>query len=303
MKTKHIKVFIIILILTSCSLNKTTNETPVSKNIQANSEKPVKKTHHNYGGWYCPDNLNGFPPVDIEKWKEVPVVKNRLPNKEETQNGTSLIYIDSLEYPNAKPLDIELPKLARYYNQSSKKNELIIVIQAIKVLNDSIVGFRYLNGGNGSAWLTEVNFLNQEDINQLIPSKFVALNVNIDAPQDSIWKILTKPKYYKDLQPIFDRDNKFTNLLTRTSSINFKYPNAGILTAEYADDLFGNKYAQIDYELDDYQYVEKFLLLENQKNKTTELKIVCGPFQSDYETQKTILEHWIEKVKELSEKL
>jgi len=303
MKSKLIQIFILAISLTSCSLNKTTNEPPVSNNIEANSEKPVKKTHHNYGGWYCPDNLNGFPPVDIEKWKQVPVVKNRLPNKEETQNGTSLMYIDSLEYPNAKPLDIELPKLAQYYNQSSKKNELIIVIQAIKVLNDSIVGFRYLNGGNGSAWLTEVNFLNQEDINQLTPSRFVALNINIGAPHDSVWNVLTKPEYYKDLQPIFDRENKLTNLLTRTSSINFKYPESGNLTAEYADDLFGNKYAQIDYELNDYQYVEKFLLLENPKNKTTELKIVCGPYQSDYETQLLIIENWSNKVKELSEKL
>jgi hypothetical protein len=303
MKINHFKTLIIIFfaILTSCSLNKTTNETPKIE-TQINKEQQVEKKYHNYGGWYCPDNLNGFPAVNIENWNTVTVVKNRLPNQEETRNGASLIYVDTLEYPNAKPLDIELPKLARFYNESSKKEELVIVIQAINVLDDSIVGFRYLNGGNGSAWLNEVTFLNEADINKLTPAKFVTLSISIDATQDSIWKVLTKPEYYKTLQPIFDQDNKLTNLLTRTSSINFKYPEAGILTAEYADDLFGNKYAQIDYELDDYQYVEKFLLLENPKTKTTELKIICGPYQSDYKTQKIIIDTWAKKVKELSEK-
>jgi hypothetical protein len=298
MKVNHFKilVFFCFATLAACSQNKTNSTSNQTKNI-----KHKAKTYHNYGGWYCPDNLNGFPPVNIEDWNNVPVIKNRLPSKEETQNGSALIYIDTLDYPNAKPLPIDLPKLARYFNESSNKEELVIVIQAINVLNDSIVGFRYLNGGNGSAWLNEVKFLKDEEIKQLPPSKFVTISINIKAPQDSIWKVLTQPEYYKELQPIFDKEGLLSNLLTRTSTINFKYPNAGTITAEYADNLFGNKYAQIDYELDDYQYVEKFLLLEQPKTKTTELKIVCGPYQTDFKTQKAILEQWAEKVKSLSE--
>ena len=46
-----------------------------------------------------------------------------------------------------------MPKLARFYNIHSGKRELVIIIQALNISNDSIVGFRYLNGGNGSARL------------------------------------------------------------------------------------------------------------------------------------------------------
>ena len=56
-----------------------------------------KKTH-DYGNWYCPDNLNGFPAVDIKKWESVPVVNGRMATMEETQNGTSLIFIDNQKY-------------------------------------------------------------------------------------------------------------------------------------------------------------------------------------------------------------
>jgi len=66
-----------------------------------------------------------------------------------------------------------MPKLVRYYNEYSKREDLIIVIQAINVENDSIVGFRYLNGGNGSARLNEVRFLADNEIEMIPASRFV----------------------------------------------------------------------------------------------------------------------------------
>ena len=118
---------------------------------------------HKYGGWYCPDNLNGFPAVDINNWEDVPVINGRMPTQDETQTEASLIFIDIEKYPNAKPLDLKMPQLARFYNNHSRKEEIVIVIQAINVSNDSVVGFRYLNGGNGSARFNEVNFVDDND--------------------------------------------------------------------------------------------------------------------------------------------
>ena len=149
-----------ITILISCSQNKKT----INEDL---AEKPLEKVNstkqepHQYGGYYCPDNLGGFPAVDIDNWKSVPVVNGRMATKEETQNGTSLIFVDLEKYPDTKPLDIKMPKLARYYNKNSGKKEIIIVIQALKVSNDSVVGFRYLNGGNGSAYMDKVRFLSE----------------------------------------------------------------------------------------------------------------------------------------------
>jgi len=268
-----------------------------SKGAEISNQKneKIKAEPHRYGGWYCPDNLNGFPAVDINNWKSVPVVNGRMATKEETQNGTSLIFPDTLKYPNVKVLDITMPKLASFYNEYSKREDLIIVIQAINIDNDSIVGFRYLNGGNGSARLKEVKFLSDNEIEMIPASRFVSFTIKIKATQDIIWKVLTKPESTENLQSIFKKTD-----WRGASNINYLYPNTGTLTSSYSGKLFGNFYIQNDY--DHLQYNEKLLLLENEQTKSTELKIVCGPFGDDFKTQKSILNNWAQKVKELSEK-
>lgn len=280
----------------SCSQNNATINNPTNEKVTVQPEP------HHYGGWYCPDNLNGFPAVDINDWKDVPVVNGRMATQQETQNGTSLIYVDLEKYPNAKPLEIEMPKLARFYNEYSKKEEIIIVIQAIKVSNDSIVGFRYLNGGNGSAQLNDVAFLSENEIQNITPSRFVSHIIEINATQDEIWNVLTQPEYNKALQPIFDKENVLPSDWNKSSKVNFKYIHGGQITSAFAETLFGNQYIQIDFESDDNQYVEKFLLLENEQTKNTELQILCGPYSDDFENQKAVLNSWALKVKELSEK-
>jgi len=296
MKTKIINVLMVLCLIsfTACSQNKPTKEVEVQTKA-----KQIKTEPHTYGGWYCPDNLNGFPPVDIQNWENVPVVNGRMATKEETQNGTSLIFVDIEKYPNAKVLDIKLPKLANYYNEITKRNDLIIVIQAIHINNDSIVGFRYLNGGNGSARLNEIEFLSDTEIKKIPNSKFVTYSININSSQDKIWKVLTEKEYTAKLQPIFDKNNLLNKDWREVSNVNFHYNNDKILTSQFARKLYGNFYIQNDYK--SALYNEKFLLLENLISKNTELKIVCGPFEDDYENQKNILIEWASKVKELSE--
>lgn len=51
----------------------------------------VHVSPHNYGGWYCPDNLRGFPAEDIADWNNVPVVNGRMPTEAETRDGRSLM--------------------------------------------------------------------------------------------------------------------------------------------------------------------------------------------------------------------
>jgi len=257
---------------------------------------------HQYGGWFCPDNLYGFPAVDILDWSAVPVVNGRMPTQEEAQNGTSLIFVDSEKYPNAKPLDITMPKLAKYYNNYSKKEELIIVIQAISILKDSIVGFRYLNGGNGSARINDVTFLNDREIKDIAPSRFVTLNLQIEATKKDIWGVITNTEYSKTLQSIFDSSNDLREDWDLQSDVSFKYLDDDYITSAFAGELFGNQYIQRDYELGDYKYVEKFFLSEDESSNSTEFVIVCGPYRDDFEAQKFILKKWAQKVQELSEK-
>jgi len=283
-----------LILLFGCS-NAESQQTKESTNNK-------QETPHKYGGWYCPDNLNGFPAVDLKNWKNVPVVNGRLPTEVEARNGSSLMYVDIKEHPSAKAMDIKLPKLAKFYNEYSKKNEVVIVIQGLEIGSDSIVGFRYLNGGNGSAHFREVEFISENDAANISNAQFVSLTININAPDKKVWEVMIHPTYTPQLQAIFDKENVLNKDWKKTSNVNFNYANSSKLTGEYAELLFGNFYIQNDYLIKEVSYVEKFLLLRNEETKQTELKIVCGPYNQDFESQKAILNDWAEKIKTLSEK-
>lgn len=195
---------LIITIFSACGKNEKVAKNTVELNTKEVSSmmieapiKPANKKQHPYGAWSCPDNLRGFPPVNVQELDKVKVVANRLPTKEETQSGTSLIFIDEEKYPNAKPFDIGLPRIARHYSQYTKKNELVVVIQAIIIDKDTIVGFRYLNGGNGSAWYKEVSFVPENEISELGATPFVSLKKEINASSEKIWNTITSPTYAK----------------------------------------------------------------------------------------------------------
>lgn len=300
MKIKNLNLIVALSLCSSmaCSQNNTTDKMNTIETSDQNNESN-KSVPHQFGGWYCPDNLIGFPATDLNNWKNVPVVRDRMPTKEETQNGKSLIFIDTKKYPNARSLDFTLPKLANIYNIHSKRDELIIVIQAIKVGTDSIVGFRYLNGGNGSARFNEVNFLSDQEVQLLPPNRFVSHTISINAKSEKVSQVLSQPEYAESLQPDLDKEKALNSVWRETTNVNYHYPGSGMLTASYADILFGNFYIQNDY--DSLNFTEKFLLLENNLTKQTVLKIVCGPFGDDFEKQKSSILDWAHKLKTLSE--
>ena len=300
MKNKAIKLLIAIVLTSfvSCSQNNTVVATDDTKN-ESGVKATVQPEPHRYGGWYCPDNLNGFPAVDISEWNNVPVINGRLATKEETQTEASLILVDTDKYPNAKPLDMTMPKLATFFNYSTNREEYVILIQALNIDNDSIVGFRYLNGGNGSARLSEVKLLSDTEIETITTSKFVSIDIDIAAVPTKVWDVLTKTESTIALQSTFDLNNTLPKDWKAKSNVNFKYSNAGLLTAGFADMMYGSYYIQNDYSY--LNYSEKLFLGEDQESRNTKLKIVCGPFSNDYEAQKEILNNWAIKVKALSE--
>ncbi len=287
-----------MLTLVSCS-DGTQTTTCNSEAVAMQHEVSVQNQPHEYGGWYCPDNLNGFPAVDIGQWKNVPVVNGRMPTQVETRSGASLIFVDPKKYPNAHPLDITLPKLATVYNQNTRRQDIIIVIQAVKINDDSIVGYRFLNGGNGSARLNEIEFLSEKDIQNIPDSRFVTHNVDINTIPEKIWDVLTRKEYAKTLQPTFEKSQTLKPEWRRLTNVNYTYAKAGSSTSKYADVLFGNYYIQNDF--DNNLYSEKFFLSQNKETNTTELKIVCGPFGDDFKTQKQGIIEWSKSVKDLSE--
>lgn len=290
-KTFSALAFLTLISFTACSQQ--SDKKVDHQQCKAAPEKELvkQKDPHQYGGWYCPDNLYGFPAVDIQDWEEVPVVNGRMPSKEETQDGTSLIFVDQEKYPDAKPLDMKMPRLANFYNDFTKREELIVVIQALHIQQDSIVGFRYLNGGNGSARLSEVSFLDETKVDAFPKSKFVSFRLPIKAGQEIIWKVL------------INSGSKVASQAKKSAmqrpNLSYAYPKAGDLTSTTAELWYGSYYIQNDYT--DNLYTEKFFLWEDTNTGITELNVVCGPFTDDYEVQYDLLNQWAQSIKALSE--
>lgn len=301
MKTRLIQMMTLMALFTilSCSQNG-----EMSTNVRAQStqpkEKKTTKEPHNYGSWYCPDNLMGFPAVSMADWDQVPVINGRMPTEEEAKTSSSLIYVDPEKYPDAKPFNMTMPRLAKYFNSHTKENELVIAIQAFSVGNDSIVGFRFLNGGNGSARWHELDILSDFEIENLPDTRIVNHQLEIHAPQDSIWKVLTAKDYLSDLQPTFDPKHQLNEDWRSKTKVNYRYGKVGDPMTIYANKLYGCFYIQNDYGI--INYTEKFLLIEKEDGNSTTIHIACGPFGDDFEEQKVILHSWAERVKALSEK-
>ena len=116
--------------------------------------------------WHCPDNRM-FPPVNIKSWNKVPVVNGRLPTLKETENGTSLIYYKKNQNINTKAYNTTLPKLASFFCPYTKKNETVIVIQIVQTATDTVVGYRYLTGGNGTYDFRVFHFLTDEEVKKI----------------------------------------------------------------------------------------------------------------------------------------
>ena len=267
----------------------------------ANKAKMVAQTHqepHEYGGWYCPDNLTMFPPVNVRDLHNVPVVTDRLPTREETRSGKSLIYIDESKHPNANPLPMELPRLARYYNESTQKNELIVVIQAITVEGDSVVGFRYLNGGNGSAWLNEVEFLSDSEVESLPDTLFFNRELEFGCTPKAIWSVITNEKYARTLGGFFAEGAYVQSSWRRGEKVHIMIEDQEVATGNITAS-WEELYLQIDFNFDGVHYVEKYLMLEGE-NGSVKLMVAAGPFGPDAADLIAAWNKWFMKVVELA---
>lgn len=104
-----------------------------------------------------------YPPIDLRDWEKTPVINGRLPTKEETENGKSLLYFPN-PGPDVKVYDMHLPKLAIYTDAKAGTREVVVVIQMVQTKTDTLVGYRPLTGLNGSSTIKDFHFLTEEEI-------------------------------------------------------------------------------------------------------------------------------------------
>ena len=292
-----------LFVLSSCSQDEPRDKIEVLEVEEEAVEVQEERPYHPYGGWYCPDNLFGFPAVDIDTLEKIPVIRNRLPTREEARSGQSLIFVDTEKYPDARALDIPLPQLARYYNHSSKKDELIIVIQAIAIGQDSVVGFRYVNGGNGSSWLDEVEFLEESAVDALPATPFVSEHIEIKSNPESIWKVLTNPDFSGTIAKSMGDGMYRSSDWVRDAKVYNKFASGVVHSTGNLTAVWPSVYIQIDYDFAGQHYVEKVFLPSNTKEGIIDLQFVAGPFGSDYNERRALWKAYLEEVKTLSERV
>ena len=293
-------VFASLFVLLACAQEETKSPTETPETKQQLAQNGHREPHP-YGGWYCPDNIIGFPPVNIQELSNVPVISGRLPTKEETQTEASLIFIDPEEYPDAKALDLDLPKVARIHSEHTNMDELIIVIQAVVIDTDTIVGYRFPNGGNGSAWYDQVTFIDDEDAQNLASSPFVFESIWVAANTEDIWKAFSASQYAQDLATHFNKQEFFNSIWTNRSMVHLEADLPSEKATGIVGNIFGNLYLQIDYDYKGFHYSEKMLVLEDQQTPLTKVLFVAGPYNKGFESNQRKWQDFLKTIKEASE--
>jgi hypothetical protein len=284
-----------MLLFVSCNSQETAQEQPATLGQEA-----VNKQPHGYGGWYCPDNF-GFVPVDVQKLSEVPAIAHRLPTAQELTDHKALIKVDTALYPDARALKMDLPRVASIYSEHKGMSELIIVIQAVVVQEDTVVGYRFMNGGNGSARLSEVSFLSDDAVAKMGSQPFYYSKAVLHATPERIWNALITTDYFQQLGVKFDRKAFFSAAWDPNARTEMHLDTRSEKATGHVGVVYGNFYLQIDYLRDGVHYSEKMLLIENMEDHTTELHVASGPFPKDFARQKLKWDNWVEAVAKASE--
>lgn len=93
-------------------------------------------------------------PVDVAQWENVPFIARTLADEEDVRCGRAVYYI--LGGANEAVTDFALPRLAELREDTGEWTTVIIIqIEARPSQNQKIVGYRYLDGGNGVGTLAQ----------------------------------------------------------------------------------------------------------------------------------------------------
>lgn len=294
-KIKYLPLLFIAASSQACAQDNTEN-TAKSSALVNPVEQVINESLHSYGGWYCPDNLSKFPPVNAADFSKIEVVSKRLPSLEEARSGKALMYLDPAKYPSAKALDLGLPRLAKYYSANTRQEELVIIIQAVVANQDTVVGFRFLDGGNGSSWLHEVKLLSDTEAAALAPSSYVFLELNINSSKEKVYEAITKTTYAQELSTTFNKKDLFANPWSKNTQVDLIYKTMEEEAKGYVMNMYGNIYLQIDYVKKGQQSIEKILILDNEDGKSSKIQAVFGPYLGDFEEQEYAWNNWLKEV-------
>ena len=101
--------------------------------------------------------------IDISNWRKLSHIKNRIATQNDVNKGDAIFQI----IPKGKKhiaLNIQIPSLAYLINLENKTKILVVVTQAEKAGNETVIGIKYLDGSIGACTLEELEFIKESEI-------------------------------------------------------------------------------------------------------------------------------------------
>jgi hypothetical protein len=102
-------------------------------------------------------------PIEPSAWDSVPVTRGRLATEADVRAGCAVFCLAGAEEPDAAPLDVLVPALAVLRDEQAQSGVIVVAIQAERSFEKQLVGYRFLNGGNGICTLGELEWIDTSD--------------------------------------------------------------------------------------------------------------------------------------------
>jgi hypothetical protein len=93
-------------------------------------------------------------PIDPDQWQATPHIRGRAATESDVAAGRAVFFVDD----NAVPADFYLPACG-YQLLEDGTEEPVVIVQAEIVPGGTLLGVRYLEGGNGICFADEVRVL------------------------------------------------------------------------------------------------------------------------------------------------
>jgi hypothetical protein len=135
------------------------------------------------------------------------------------------------------------------------------------------------NGGNGSAWIDQVSFLNPDDVAGFGSRPFVFEKANIEATTQDIWGAFTETVYARQLGERFNKEAFFASEWTNHSMARLEYKTLGEKAKGIVANVFGSLYLQIDYDFNGFHFTEKLLILKMTLRARQKCCLFPGPIE------------------------
>jgi hypothetical protein len=104
--------------------------------------------------------------MEIDHWEMTPHLSGRLATEQDVIEDRAVFHLSDPEKIGASPYDLKLPACAILRDEEDEENDQeipVIIIQAEQVEHWVFVGFRFLTGDSGVAFITDVEILNGPD--------------------------------------------------------------------------------------------------------------------------------------------